>query len=74
MAAALPSIDFGFETLKERMSQFTKRFDAFIENGRKSILEEKNEFAKNMAEDKGGERSMCNMGMFLTRARSSARP
>ncbi|KAF8544095.1 chromosome segregation protein Spc25-domain-containing protein [Trichophaea hybrida] len=58
MAATLPSIDFGFETLRERMSQFTKRFDAFIENGRKSLLEEKNEFAKNMSEDKDRQRGL----------------
>lgn len=52
-AATLPSIDFGFETLKERMAQFTKRFDGFIENGRRSLLEEKNEFVRDMSEDKG---------------------
>jgi kinetochore protein Spc25 len=53
MATVLPSVDFGFEDLKDQMSRFTLRFDEFIEKGRKRILEEKNEFARNIAEDKG---------------------
>lgn len=44
MADNLPSVDFGFEDLKARMSQFTARFDEFIERGRKRVLEERNEF------------------------------
>jgi kinetochore protein Spc25 len=53
MVATLPPVDFGFDALKDRMAAFTLRFDEFIECGRKRILEEKNEFAKSMAEDKG---------------------
>jgi kinetochore protein Spc25 len=35
MADQLPSINFGFDDLRSRMNQFTARFDAFIENGRR---------------------------------------
>ncbi|KAB8075056.1 chromosome segregation protein Spc25-domain-containing protein [Aspergillus leporis] len=50
MADSLPSINFGFEDLRNRMAQFTARFDAFIENGRKQILEERNQFKIGLAE------------------------
>lgn len=53
MAPALPQINFGFDELKDRMARFTINFDEFIEKGRKRILEERNEFAKNVVEDKG---------------------
>jgi hypothetical protein len=53
MAATLPSIEFGFESLKDRMAQFTIRFDEFIAHGRRRILEDRNDFAKTMAELKG---------------------
>lgn len=60
MATVLPSVDFGFEDLKDQMSRFTLRFDEFIEKGRKRILEEKNEFARNIAEDKDTQRMLNN--------------
>jgi kinetochore protein Spc25, fungi type len=44
MTDSLPSIQFGFEDLRDRMARFTARFDEFIENGRKRVLEEKNQF------------------------------
>ncbi|KAJ6150783.1 kinetochore protein Spc25 [Penicillium chermesinum] len=50
MADSLPSINFGFEDLRNRMTQFTAKFDAFIERGRKQVLEEKNQFRINLAE------------------------
>ncbi|KAI9835594.1 MAG: kinetochore-associated Ndc80 complex subunit spc25 [Sarea resinae] len=50
MADSLPSIDFGFEELRGRMSKFTVRFDEFIERGRKRVLEERNQFRMNVAE------------------------
>lgn len=50
MAESLPSINFGFEDLRNRMAQFTARFDAFIERGRKQILEERNQFKIGLAE------------------------
>jgi hypothetical protein len=53
MADTLPSIDFGFNDLRERMTQFTQRFDDFIERGRKRVLEERNAFRMNVAELEG---------------------
>lgn len=53
MAESLPSIDFGFHDLRERMAQFTVRFDEFIERGRKRVLEERNAFRMNVAELEG---------------------
>ncbi|OGM43784.1 kinetochore protein spc25 [Aspergillus bombycis] len=50
MADSLPSINFGFEDLRNRMAQFTAQFDAFIEKGRKQILEERNQFKIGLAE------------------------
>ncbi|KOS22427.1 putative kinetochore protein [Escovopsis weberi] len=50
MADTLPSIDFGFDDLRERMAKFTARFDAFIEQGRKRVLEERNQFRMSIAE------------------------
>lgn len=50
MADSLPSINFGFEDLRSRMAQFTARFDAFIERGRKQVLEEKNQFKIGLVE------------------------
>ena len=50
MADTLPSIDFGFEELRQRMAQFTVKFDDFIEKGRKRVLEERNQFRMNIAE------------------------
>jgi kinetochore protein Spc25, fungi type len=53
MADTLPGIDFGFNDLRERMAQFTARFDEFIERGRKRVLEERNAFRINVAELEG---------------------
>jgi kinetochore protein Spc25 len=53
MADSLPSVDFGFNDLRERMTQFTQRFDDFIERGRKRVLEERNAFRMNVAELEG---------------------
>ena len=50
MADSLPSINFGFEELRERMAKFTTKFDDFIEQGRKRVLEERNQFRMNVAE------------------------
>jgi hypothetical protein len=50
MADQLPSINFGFDDLRSRMNQFTARFDAFIETGRRRVLEERNQFRMNIAE------------------------
>jgi kinetochore protein Spc25, fungi type len=53
MADTLPSINFGFDDLRDRMAKFTARFDAFIEQGRKRVLEERNQFRMNIAELQG---------------------
>lgn len=50
MADSLPSINFGFDDLRDRMAKFTVRFDNFIEQGRKRVLEERNQFRMNVAE------------------------
>lgn len=50
MVDTLPSIDFGFDELRERMSAFTMRFDDFIARGRRRVLEEKNAFRMGAAE------------------------
>ena len=50
MADSLPSINFGFDELRERMARFTVRFDHFIEKGRKQVLEDRNRFRMNVAE------------------------
>jgi kinetochore protein Spc25 len=53
VADNLPSIDFGFDDLRDRMAKFTAKFDAFIEQGRKRVLEERNQFRINVAELQG---------------------
>lgn len=53
VADTLPSTDFGFDDLRDRMNKFTARFDAFIEQGRKRVLEERNQFRMNVAELQG---------------------
>lgn len=53
MAESLPDINFGFDDLRDRMAKFTARFDAFIEHGRKRVLEERNQFRMNVAELQG---------------------
>jgi kinetochore protein Spc25 len=53
MADSLPNVNFGFEELRDRMNKFTVKFDAFIEQGRKRVLEERNQFRMNVAELQG---------------------
>lgn len=53
VADTLPNIDFGFDDLRDRMTKFTAKFDAFIEQGRKRVLEERNQFRMNVAELQG---------------------
>ena len=53
MADSLPSINFGFDDLRDRMAKFTYRFDDFIAQGRKRVLEERNHFRTNLAELQG---------------------
>lgn len=53
MADTLPNIDFNFADLRERMAQFTTRFDEFIERGRKRVLQERNAFRMSVADLEG---------------------
>ncbi|GAB7361077.1 hypothetical protein MBLNU230_g1115t2 [Neophaeotheca triangularis] len=57
MADSLPSIDFNFNDLRERMAHFTSRFDEFIEKGRKRVLDERNAFRMNLAEIEDSKRT-----------------
>ncbi|KAK2625614.1 hypothetical protein QTJ16_004926 [Diplocarpon rosae] len=56
MAESLPNINFGFDELRDRMAKFTVKFDTFIEQGRKRVLEERNQFCMNVAELKEDQR------------------
>ena len=53
MVDQLPSISFGFDDLRDRMARFTQRFDDYIEQSRKRVLEERNHFRINMSEIQG---------------------
>ncbi|KAK2735959.1 kinetochore-associated Ndc80 complex subunit spc25 [Myotisia sp. PD_48] len=53
MADQLPSINFRVEDLRSRVAQFSQKFDAFIERGRKQVLEERNRFYIDMVELQG---------------------
>ena len=53
MADTLPNINFGFDDLRDRMAKFTARFDQFIAEGRKRVLEERNQFRSQVAELQG---------------------
>ncbi|KAJ3483056.1 hypothetical protein NLG97_g7401 [Lecanicillium saksenae] len=56
MVDQLPNINFGFDELRERMARFTTKFDAYIEQGRKRVLEERNQFRMDVAELEEDER------------------
>ena len=62
MADSLPNINFGFDELRERMAKFTVKFDTFIEQGRKRVLEERNQFRMNVTELKGAFKVLFTMG------------
>ena len=53
MASSLPKTNFGFDELRERMANFTEKFDDFIVKGRIRVLEERNHFRINVAELEG---------------------
>jgi kinetochore protein Spc25, fungi type len=67
MADSLPSIDFGFDDLRERMKQFTVRFDEFIERGRKRVLDERNAFRMSLAELEGTSTTATYVSHLLSR-------
>lgn len=72
MADTLPAIDFNFNDLRERMAQFTVRFDEFIERGRKRVLEERNAFRMNVA-DIGGMRISARAASYTTNSPQTSR-
>lgn len=49
----LPNVDFQFDDLRRRMADFTTKFDAYIERGRKQVLAERNEFRARLSELNG---------------------
>lgn len=53
IADTLPSINWGFDDLRDRMNKFSAKFDAFIEQGRKRVLEERSQFRMNVEELNG---------------------
>lgn len=65
MADSLPSINFGFDELRDRMAKFTTKFDTFIEEGRKRVLEERNQFRMSVAELKGEYLVLLNVRLLL---------
>jgi kinetochore protein Spc25 len=73
MAESLPSINFGFEELRDRMAKFTVKFDNFIEQGRKRVLEERNQFRMNIAELEGMHRMLI-FGTSLTAEQRRSAP
>lgn len=52
-ANTLPTLHFGFDDLRARMNNFTQRFDDFIEQGRRRVLEERNQFRMRLAQVQG---------------------
>ena len=53
MADSLPVLNFNFDDLRARMSEFTVRFDDFIERGRRKVLEERNLYRMRVADVQG---------------------
>lgn len=49
----LPDVNFGYDELRDCMAKFTLKFDAFIQQGRKRVLEERNRFRMTLAELQG---------------------
>ncbi|KAG5974204.1 kinetochore-associated Ndc80 complex subunit spc25 [Claviceps cyperi] len=70
VADTLPSVNFGFDDLRDRMAKFTAKFDAFIEQGRKRVLEERNQFRMNIAEVQEDQR-MKKKGIEIIQVRTS---
>ena len=67
VADSLPNVNFGFDDLRDRMAKFTAKFDAFIEQGRKRVLEEKNQFVMNVTELQGAHCLVCPYFTYLSR-------
>jgi kinetochore protein Spc25, fungi type len=70
----LPSVNFGFEDLRDRMHKFTVRFDAFIEKERKRVLDERNQFRMNVTELQGMQFAIRSQISLLTFLRGPTSP
>ncbi|KAK6368959.1 kinetochore-associated Ndc80 complex subunit spc25 [Lithohypha guttulata] len=46
----LPAPNFNFDDLRRRMNEFTTKFDAYIERGRRQVLSERNSFRARLSE------------------------
>lgn len=57
MADSLPSINFGFEDLRDRMAQFTTKFDVAIAHSRKQVHEDRDQFHAKLTELQGMKKS-----------------
>lgn len=53
MADSLPRINSEFEDLRNRMAQFTTKFDAAIERRRKQVREDRDQFHVKLTELQG---------------------
>ena len=53
LAESLPTVNFGFDELRQQMATFTDHFDSFIAKQRKRVLEERNQFRIAVAELQG---------------------
>ena len=51
--APFAPVNFAFDDLKVKMSQFTIRFDKWTQNQRARVLKDRNEFAKAITESRG---------------------
>lgn len=49
----LPQPDFNFDDLRRRMAEFTNKFDAYLERGRRQVLSERNSFRARLSELNG---------------------
>lgn len=47
----LPTIDFGYDTLREKMASFYLHFDSFVERTQRKVLEGKNDYERQLAEN-----------------------
>lgn len=49
----LPQPDFNFDDLRRRMTDFSTKFDAYLERGRRQVLSERNSFRARLSELNG---------------------
>jgi kinetochore protein Spc25 len=66
MADSLPSINSEFEDLRNRMAQFTTKFDEAIERRRKQVREDRDQFHVKLTELQGTKRSHFVLPLFTS--------